>query len=131
MELNKGETKIVDELTKGTALSVIQIAESTELSVSNTRTLVKRLEIKGCIKRVDDRMPYVYKLNTESVYATTKQRVQDYRRLFLGKEDIDNDVVMFVKKWPKQHWATIAIEMEYAAEAISQLNSENMLFDTL
>lgn len=122
----------VFELLEAKPSSVMDIVEATKLSESYVRGQLKLMEETGRVEKVDERLPYVYRIPEDSPVVVMKQKVKEYKKLLLSPTtETDKTLVIQLRAVPKAQWSKVAIEMQAIAETIHQLDSEGLLIDTL
>lgn len=114
-----------------TPLSVAKLSTDTGLSASYLRSQIKLLEVTGRIERVDDRMPYIYRVPATSPFLQYRDKVSKYREILARDGDSDNSFVKLLRKAPKEHWPAIANDLRALVETIDMLESDGRLVDTL
>lgn len=122
----------VMELLETKPASIIDIMEATKLSESYIRGQIKLMEETGRVEKVDERLPYMYRIPEDSPVVVMKQKVKEYKKLLMNPTtETDKTLVVQLRAVPKAQWAKIAVEMQAIAETIHQLDSEGLLVDTL
>lgn len=112
-------------------LSVVELSEQTGMSASHVRAQIKLLEVAGRIERVDSRMPYIYRIPASSPFLKYRDKVGKYREILGRDKDSDNSFVKLLRKAPKEQWPELANDLRAIVETIDQLESDNLLVDTL
>ena len=112
-------------------MSIQDLAGTTKFSVSYVRTQLKILESAGRVERVDNRMPYIYRMPLDSPLMKHKARIQKYKAALIGDIEADNSVILLLQKAPREQWPEIAEELRAIAESIDMLNGEGRLIQTL
>lgn len=122
----------VMELLETKPASIVDIMEATKLSESYIRGQIKLMEETGRVEKVDERLPYMYRIPEDSPVVVMKQKVKEYKKLLMNPTtETDKTLVVQLRAVPKAQWAKIAVEMQAIAETIHQLDSEGLLVDTL
>lgn len=112
-------------------LSIADLSKQTDLSASYLRSQIKLLEVAGRIERVDNRMPYIYRIPSASPFLQYRDKVSKYREIFGRDMASDNSFVMLIRKAPKENWPAIANDLRAIVETIDLLESDGRLIDTL
>ena len=127
--MSKGQNKILDTLMEKPK-SIQDLIYDTGLSMSFIRLQLKYLEASAQVEKVDDRVPYLYRIPTTSPRMRQRELISLYRVKIL-EMDKDNSIVKMLSQAPKNQWITIADDLEATAIAIRNLDSEGLLIETL
>lgn len=129
MELTKGQIAIIDILMLE-PMDVQGLKELTHLSDSFVRNTVRYLEVAGQIEKVDNRVPYIYRIPVDDPRVKKKALIETYEQKIMTR-DKSNTIVNMLMKAPVNMWPELADDLEAAAYAIRNLDNEGKLIETL
>lgn len=119
------------ELLEKESLPIAKIAGALAISEGYIRTTIKSMELTGMVEKVDDRLPYYYRIS-ESRAHIDRDRVNKLKKqLMLPLEDKDGKLITMLKDKSKSLWVAAAEELDAISAAIKELDSEDKLHDTL
>lgn len=124
------QVKILDEVN-GNAKTVKELAEILGVSATYARIQVQNLESAGRVTKLDNRMPYVYLLNTQDPAYLYENTIKEYRFTLMNDIPTENSVILGLRGVPKAQWPEYANKLVALAEAIRLLQGEGKLIDTL
>lgn len=117
------------ELIEKEPLPVNKIASHLAISEGYIRTALKAMELSGLVEKVDNRLPYYYRV---SVGNDISKQVKQAKRVILAPENENNDwVVKGIRKTPKANWDDMAVALEAYAKAVRELIEDGLAVDTL
>lgn len=128
--MSKGQNKILDTLLTNGPKSIQDLLYDTGLSISFIRLQLKYLESAGQVEKVDQRIPHIYRIPPENPIIKRQKLVEDYKRDLPTQENPDRFMV-FLSKFPKSQWIDMVPNFEALAVAITRLDEEGQLIDTL
>jgi hypothetical protein len=82
------------------------------------------------VEKVDKRIPYIYRIPDNNPLVRNHKLIKEYRTKLINK-DSSNTIVNMLMKAPTNEWVDIANDLESAAIAIRQLDTEGLLLETL
>jgi hypothetical protein len=129
MKMGNGKNNILDALMEE-PMSIEDLKNRTGLSDSYVRNSVRHMELQGSVEKVDKRVPYMYRIPLDNPLMRHRELVKDYKKTLLTGEDLD-DISKFVRNYPKNIWIDIVPNLEAVAIAITRLNEEGLLLETL
>lgn len=114
-------------------MRVDEIVSATATSAGYIRTQLKAMEAAGMVKRVDDRMPFIYTIGDgKSVADKDNEAVAKAKKQLLAEsKDSDTFVSDYLKKYPKSKWLGAADMLIAFGHALKELDDEGKLIDTL
>lgn len=124
------EVKLLEHLTKE-PMSIYELKDKVNISVSSIRNIIIGLEKAHVISKVDNRVPYIYRLDNKNPIVDHQQKVQDYKALLTTNVETDKTVVLMFRKLPKSEWIRFAEELEAIIAAVGNLDTEGRLIETL
>jgi hypothetical protein len=127
---SKGQQAIFDTLMDK-PMTIMQLMEVTYLSDSFVRNTVKFLEQTGQVEKVDDRVPFMYRVSEKSNAAKESKLCKGYKLALINSESTDSLDRWFISSVPKNFWNTMPVNLRAMAKAIEELESEGKLIETL
>lgn len=128
--MSKGQNKILDTLLTNGPKSIQDLLYDTGLSISFIRLQLKYLESAGQVEKVDQRVPHIYRIPPENPIIKRQKLIEEYKTDLLGPDRTDRFVV-WLNKFPKSEWIEMVPNLEALAVAITRLDEEGQLIDTL
>lgn len=127
--MGNGKNYILDALMEE-PMSIEDLKNRTGLSDSYVRNTVRYMESKGSVEKVDKRIPYMYRIPVDNPLIKHHKIVKEYKETLISGKDLDT-ITEFIRKCPKSAWIEMIPNLEAAAVAITQLNEEGRLIETL
>lgn len=126
---SKGQQAIFDTLLEKPR-TINQLMEVTYLSDSFVRNTIRFMEQTGQVEKIDDRVPYVYKIAENSTAVKEIRIAEDYKKNIMAGKASD-PIEKMLASIPKSTWLTAAMGMRAMSKAIEELNAEGKLIETL
>lgn len=127
--MGKGKDYILDALMES-PLSIEGLKTRTGLSDSYVRNTVRFMESKGQLEKVDQRIPYMYRVPPSNPALKLREAIKAYEEELLNPQS-NADLINLLKKVPKNGWVEAADEMEACAIAIRNLHERGLLIETI
>ena len=127
--INKGQEVVLDTLLVK-QMSIVELVAATDFSDSYIRMTLKYLEAMGQVEKVDNRVPFVYRIPLNDPKVKLREMVTQYEIELLNKET-QVGIAKAVQKIPKNQWVDISDDYEAVAMAIRNLDKQGKLVETL
>ena len=121
---------IIELLESNDPLPVNKIASHLGISEGYVRTTVKAMELSNMIEKVDNRLPYYYKVKVKSAGQYEKEIAQ-VKAYLLGDKEPRNEILAVIWNMSRAEWDKNLVLLHAIAGAVQELHNEGKLVDTL
>lgn len=119
------------ELLNIEPMGVNDLASKTATSTGYIRTQLKAMEAARMVERVDNRMPFIYKVAPKKDPSEHTELIATMKIRLMGTEKDSNPIVELIKTSPRKLWEPLITSLVVMSAAIQELKDEGKLVDTL